>query len=155
MTLTLWRGRELLGEFHPRAPRSGDQIEGVLLVSPTSPPLASLVQGHVSLQSGSIVMERSMEDVAGMAQSRQSINPGPIALQPRPPGEPLGIPVDRQLHVEDEMGQSVPIANIMILEHRPDPSAPNVELATLPASALRNGSVWLVTMRLGAGAHAT
>ena len=74
MTLTLWRGRELLGELHPRASQSGDQTEGVLLVSPTNPLLASLVQGHVPLQSGSIVMERSMEDVAGMAPHWQSIN---------------------------------------------------------------------------------
>jgi hypothetical protein len=155
MTLTLWRGSELLGEIHPRVPQVGKDIQGVLLVSPTDPPLASLQQGHLMLPSGPVVIERPMEaDIAGSLPPRAT-NPGPVALRRQPPGEPLGIPADRQLRVEDEMGQLVRTISIMLLEHRPDPSVPTAELAALPGAALRNGSVWLLTIRLGAVPHAT
>jgi hypothetical protein len=155
MTLTLWRGRELLGEIHPRAPQAGDQLEGVLLVSPADPPLASLQQGHLPLPSGPVVIERPMEpDIAGRLP-QWATNPGPVALRRRPLGEPFGISIDRQLRIEDEMGQRVETTSIMLLEHRPDPSTPTAAVAALPASALRTGSVWLVSIRLGAGPHAT
>ncbi len=154
MTLTLWRGRELLGEIHPRAPQSGRHLEGVLLVSPTDPPLTSLQQGHLPLPSGPVVIERPMEpDVAGKLP-QWTTSPGPIALRRVETGEPLGIPVDRQLRVEDEMGQQVPTTSIMLLEHRPAAPTPTAELAALPASALRTGSVWLVTIRLSVGPQA-
>jgi hypothetical protein len=155
MTLTLWRGRELLGEIHPRTPRSDDQFDGVLLVSPTDPWLTSVMQGHLPLPTGPIVMERSMEDIVGTRPHRQPSNPGPIALQLVSPDEPLGIPGDRQLRVQDETGEEVSVRSVMLLEHKPDPSVPNAELAALPASALHEGSVWLVHLRLSSGAHAT
>lgn len=151
MTLTLWRGRELLGEIDLRGPQSGDQLAGILLISPTDPVLESVVQGHLPLPAGAVVMERSMADIVGAQPNSQPRHSGPIALQRVLPDQPLGIPTERQLRVEDDIGQDVPCTSIMLLEHRPDVSIPTAELAAVPTSARLSGSTWFVTLRLHAG----
>ena len=157
MPLTLWRGERPLGEIHLRAPIAAGQLDGVLLPAADHPPLASLWQVRMPPPFGDAVMEQALEPdvVAQRGQRGTHANPGPVTLAPVGPDEAPGVPPAARLQVRDAAGATLPVTLVMVLEYRPDPAAPNPELAALPPGALVGVSVWLVSAWVDADAPAT
>jgi hypothetical protein len=154
MTLTLWRGDQLLGELRKRAlsphdqPRRpgkppslstvviaapGAQLIGVWQVNPPFPGFAAVQQFPVEPD---IVADR------GRREATRVVNPGPIALQAMSPEEAQGVPREVQLTVHDAEGRVYLPLQVRLEEVRYEPAQYEIALGEIPAEALINGSVW-------------
>jgi hypothetical protein len=154
MTLTLWRGDQLLGELRKRAPSPQDQprrpgkppsLSAVLLAAPgarligvwqVNPPFPGFAAVQQFPIEPDIVAERARRDATRV------VNPGPIALQPMSPEEAQGVPREVQLTVRDADGRVYLPLQVHLQEVRYEPAQYEIALREIPAEALINGSVW-------------
>lgn len=146
MTLTLWRGDQLLGTIHLRASSTEKQIEGVVVPAPGAS-LSGIWQSHLFIP-GHIdaVTQHPMEP--DIVEDRYRRPPpkgsGPVELELVPPGQPRGVPLAEQLQVRGPDGERLQTPSISLQEHRPMPGHPDPEMATLPRAAIVDGNVWLI-----------
>lgn len=141
MTWTLWRGQEIIGEVHPRhtTHRQPGQVSGVLVPRPGIALPKSGSQHRIAIAGDSWVAETLHPDPDAPARSFAG-----GALEMHPTGRPSGVPPEEQLSVRSAEGV-VPVHAVSAYEHRIHPRQPAEEIAALPAGAIVNGSVWLVS----------
>lgn len=154
MTLTLWRGDELLGELRQRPPGPHDRprrhdkppsLSAILVAAPGAqpigvwqvhPPIPGFAAVHQYPVEPDIVAERARRDAT------RHVNPSQVALQPMSPEAAQGVPRDVQLTVRDAEGRVYLPLQVRLEEVRYEPAQYEVALREVPAEALINGSVW-------------
>lgn len=156
MTLTLWRGDQLLGELLPRSserqtsnPRAGKppSLAAFLIRAADAPPCEGTWQFAPPIP-GIGVQQRPVEpDI--VAQRHQRSTPpqpssGPVALRPMSPDEAKGVPAERQLTVHDASGRVYRPLQVSLLESRFEPEHYADALREGPPHALVDGVVWTV-----------
>jgi len=156
MTLTLWRGDQLLGELFPRSPER--QISSHRLGKP--PSLAAfLIRGADAPQCEGIwqfappipgmgVQQRPVEPDIVAQRYQRSARPqqtsGPVALHSMSPEDTKGVPVEQQLTVHDASGRVYRPLQVSLLESRFEPEHYADALREAPPNALVDGVVWTV-----------
>jgi hypothetical protein len=157
MSLTLWRGDQLLGALQKRAPSPREQrprpgrppsLSAVLIPAPEAPALSGVWQIHIELGTYSAVRQFPVEpDIVAeryqKAPSHRS-HSGPVELQPMSPAEAAGVTLEEQLTVRDADGTAFLPLQIQLLEVRYEPALYEAALREVPSEALVNGSVWCV-----------
>jgi hypothetical protein len=156
MTLTLWRGTDLLGTVHERSmPQAVAEdgngrrhVNAVLVPNPAFLPLPSVNQ-YVRQWAGSEVVSEDVREPHVTRLNRRAGAPsgGKLGVWPvssDPGSRPSSLPAERQLVLRDDSGRVVRTRSIGVLEHRPHPEHLPTELSTLPEGAFIGGSVWLV-----------
>jgi hypothetical protein len=146
--LTLWRGTRLLGTIHLRQPRTATWLTGVLLPAADGIALEGVRQRRVFIFPGHPVLQTpaAPETFGEPFTPRRPPDPE-IALgfwEVRP-GIPVGVPVNAQLSVRGASGHVVPFDAIVLREVRPAPGTGAHFSADIPAAAMRDGSIWLVS----------
>lgn len=157
MSLTLWRGDQLLGALRRRAPSPYEQrprpgkppsISAVLIPAADAPALSGLWQVRIEIAAFSAVRQFPIEaDIVAeryRQPAAQQQHPGPLALRPLSPAEAAGVPREVQLMVRDADGAAFLPRMIQLLEVRYEPALYEVALREVPSEALVNGSVWCV-----------
>lgn len=165
MTRTLWRGAELLGEFHMRpAPPPPPQPYGrsrqfehlsAFLIPADGATLNGVQQIRIPVLDEVRVFQvpiepsiSSRQDVPASARRSRSL----VALEPMTPEEALGVPPAAQLRLIGEDGEELQPRAIWLHECRYDPEIfalvrngiPGESVEAIPAEAYVNGSVWSV-----------
>ena len=156
MTLTLWRGGQLLGELHPRSPaadsrerpsRKPPSLSAVLVRAPGAPPCDGVWQVHAGIPGiGVQQYPVELDIVAERAQlaARHQSNPGPFALRPMSPEEAKGVAAELQLTVHDAAGRVYLPLQVRLQESRFEPEHYASALKEAPPEALVDGTVWTV-----------
>jgi len=156
MTLTLWRGDQLLGELRMRPPdphepprrRDKPHALSAILVAAPNAPLSGLWQVQLPVLGGSSIHQYPVEPDIVAERSRNGSgregNPGPIELQLMSPEEAKGVPREIQLTVRDADGRVYLPLQIRLQEMRYEPTHQEMALREIPAEALMDGSVWWV-----------
>jgi hypothetical protein len=151
VTLTLWRGEQLLGELRTRAPSPRPRPEArvkppslsaFLIPAEGAPALSGVWQ--LRFPFGPAVRQHPVEpDIVAERYLRpQQENSGPVALQPMSPEEEAGVPREIQLTVRDAAGTVFLPRQLHLLEVRYEPEHYETARREVPAEALVNGSVW-------------
>jgi hypothetical protein len=155
MTLTLWRGNQLVGELLPRSPahqphqRAGKppSVAAFLVRSADAPPFEGVWQFAPPFP-GMGVQQRPVEpDIVAQRYrraTRAQPSPGPVALQPMSPDEAKGIPVENQLTVHEASGRIYRPLQVVLRESRYEPEHYADALREAPPNALVDGVVWTV-----------
>ena len=156
MTLTLWRGEELLGELRLRAPSPSEcphasgkppSVSAFLIPAANRADLEGVWQIHFPIPGLGVQQYPVEPDIVADRHRRASTrktNPGPEALTPMSPEEVKGVPRERQLTVRDAAGQSFLPLQVHLEEVRYEPEYYEVVLRDAPAEVLVDGSVWWV-----------
>lgn len=154
MTLTLWRGDQVLGELrmraaspHERPPRADKPPTlSAVLIPVDSADLHGVWQVVLPLPGLPLVRQYPVEpDIVAERERRfatRQENPGPVALKPMSPDEARGVPPAVQLTVRDAVGHVYLPSQIRLEEVRYEPAHYDIALREIPAEALINGSVW-------------
>jgi hypothetical protein len=167
MTLTLWRGNQLLGELrararsayerppsHPRPP----SLSAFLVPAPEAAALDGIWQIAWPREAGIGVQQHAVEvDVVAEREQRvatQVTNPGPVALEPMSAEAVAGVPWDLQLTVHAADGVAYLPRQIRLAEVRYEPALYEAALREVPRDALVNGSVWCVLIAFASDAEA-
>lgn len=150
MTWSLWRNGELIGEVVPRRTShvQPGQVSGVLVPRAGAALPKSGGQHRVHLGTRASVVEL-LHDEHGSAGGDSSRG----EMRRHAPGEPFGIPAEEQLGIRSATDDVVHVRAIAVHEHRIHPEQPREEVAALPAGAIRDGSVWLVSFWLDDDSH--
>lgn len=156
MTLTLWRGEQLLGELRTRPPspharpQPSDKppsLSAFLVPSANGADLRGVWQLHFPIP-GLGVQQHSVEpDIVAQRDQRAAMhraNHGPVALEPMSPEQVKGVPPEMQLTVRDMDGRIFLPRQIRLEEVRYEPAHHEVALREAPAEALIDGSIWRV-----------
>ena len=155
MTLTLWRGNQLVGELLPRSPayqphqRAGKppSVAAFLVRSADAAPCEGVWQFAPPIP-GVGVQQRPVEPdiVAQRYQraTRSQPNSGPVALHPMSPDEAKGVPVEDQLTVHDPSGRIYRPLQVVLRESRYAPEHYTDALREAPPNAFVDGVVWMV-----------
>jgi hypothetical protein len=146
MPISLWQGDRLLGALHIRPSSSAKKLEAVLIPNADALPLSGVWQHEDFIPGSTAILQDIAEPDIVEERHKKPIHEdsGPVHLTLIPPGEPRGVPREQQLYLRTDDGTTINTRNLTLLEHRPHPKHPDPEIATLPASALITGSVWLV-----------
>jgi hypothetical protein len=156
MTWTLWQGNDLLGTLSERPSRTWTpptrpgtrHVNAVLVAVPERTSLPSVRQSVIELAGRHEVMERVLEpDIAG-ARPADTETGRAEAFWVVPSGPPLprpDFPDERRLRVRDDANRIVPTRYVAVREYRLDALRLPTEVATFPAGALIDGSIWLVS----------
>jgi hypothetical protein len=156
MTLTLWRGDQLLGELLPRSrdrqtsshrPGRPPSLAAFLIRGADAPPCEGIWQvappaPGIGVQQHPVEPDIVAQRYQRSARPQQSS--GPVALHPISPDEAKGVPVEQQLTVHDASGRVYRPLQISLLESRFEPEHYAEALREAPANALVDGVVWTV-----------
>lgn len=154
MTLTLWRGDQLLGELRVREPvlhaplrrRDKAQSLSAILIAAPSAQLVGVWQVQLPIPGLSAIHQYPVEPDIVAERSRhgpgREVNPSHVVLQPMSPEEAKGVPRDIQLTVQDAGGRAHLPLQIRLQELRYEPEHYEIALREVPAEALMNGSIW-------------
>lgn len=146
--LTLWRGSRLLGAIHLRQPRSDTWLTGFLLPVADEIALEGVRQRRVFIFPGQPVLQTpaAPETFGGPFNPRQRPDPEiGLGVWEVTPGIPRGVPVDAQLSVREASGKLVPLDAIVLRAVRPAPGTGAHFSVDIPAAAVVDGSIWLVS----------
>lgn len=167
MSLTLWRGDQLLGALRTRAPSAYEQrprpgkppsLSAVLIPSVEARALSGVWQVHIEIGTFSAVRQFPIEpDIVAERYRRpaaQQQHSGPLELRPLSPAEAAGVPREVQLVVRDADGAAFLPRMIQLVEVRYEPALYEVALREVPSEALVNGSVWCVFISFASEAEA-
>jgi hypothetical protein len=157
MSLSLWRGDQLLGTLRKRAsspleqrPRPGQppSLSAVLIPAVEASALSGVWQVHIEIGTFSAVEQFPVEPDIVAERYRhvatQQSNSGPLKLQPMSRAEAAGVPREVHLTVRDADGTAFLPRQISLSEVRYEPALYEVALREVPSEALVNGSVWCV-----------
>jgi PAS domain-containing protein len=154
MTLTLWRGDQLLGELRMRPPdphepprrRDKPQALSAILVAAPNAQLSGVWQVQLPVPGASSIHQYPVEPDIVAERSRhgsgREVNPGPVELQPMTPEEAEGVPREVQLTLQDAGGRVYLPLQIRLQEIRYEPTHHEMALREIPAEALMDGRVW-------------
>jgi hypothetical protein len=167
MTLTLWRGSQLLGELRARARSAYEQppsrprppsLSAFLVPTPQAAALDGIWQIAWPPEAGIGVQQHAIEvDVVAEREQRAATrvtNPGPAALEPMSPEAVAGVPRDLQLTVRTADGATYLPRQIRLEEVRYGPALYEAALREVPREALVDGSVWCVFIAFASDAEA-
>jgi len=154
MTLTLWRGNQLVGELLPRSAAHQKQRAGrapslaaFLVRAADAPPCEGFWQVAPPIP-GIGVQQRPVEpDIVAQRYQRSARtqpSSGPLALHPMSPDDAMGVPVEMQLTVPDESGRVYLPLQVSLVESRYEPEHSAGALREAPPSALVDAVVWTV-----------
>jgi len=152
MTLTLWRGDQLLGELLPRSAAHQQQradkppsLAAFLVRSADAPPCESVWQFAPPIP-GVGVQQRPVEPdiVAQRYQRAAGRQASSGALHPMSPDEAKGVPAEKQLTVHDASSRVYRPLQISLLESRYEPEHYADALREAPPNVLVDGVVWTV-----------
>ena len=154
MTLTLWRGDQLLGELLPRSsahqisnrrPDKPPSLAAFLIRSADAPPCEGIWQIAPPIPGFGVQQHPVEPDIVAQRyqhSGRSQASSG--ALHPISPDEAKGVPVERQLSVHDASGRVYRPLQISLLESRYEPEHYADALLEAPQNALVDGVVWTV-----------
>ena len=148
MTLTLWRGDQLLGELRTRAssPRTRrakpPSLSAVLIPADGAPAPSGVWQLCMPFGPVGAVQQHPLEPDVVAERHRRPHQESSGALQPMSPEEAAGVPREVQLTVRDAAGTVFLPRQILLEEVRYEPAHYEDALREVPAEALVNGSVW-------------
>lgn len=150
MTWSLWRNGELIGEVVPRRTShvQPGQVSGVLI-----PRAGVSLPKRVSQHSVDLGVQGAVVELLHDEHDSADRDSAHMELKRRPSGAPSGIPAEQQLSIRNAADDVVHIRAIAVHEHRIHPEQPAEEVAALPAGAIRDGSVWLVSFWLHDDTH--
>lgn len=166
MSLTLWRGDQLLGDLYPQAPdrNAAPQRDdkppsmSAFLIPATNATPVGIWQIHWLFPEFSTVHQQAVEPdiVAERHQQRvtRPANAKSVDLQPMAPEEIRGVPRELQLTVRDERGTRYLPSMIRVQESRFEAAHLPGVLQQIPPEALTNGSVWSVLISFSSHADA-
>jgi hypothetical protein len=155
MSLTLWRGDQLVGELLLRSPahqprrREGKppSLAAFLVRAPDAPPCEGVWQFAPPVP-GVGVQQRPVEpDIVAQRYQRASqpqASSGPVELRPMSPERMKGIPIEEQLTVHDTSGRVYRPLQVVLRESRFEPEHYADALREAPPSVLVDGVVWTV-----------
>jgi hypothetical protein len=156
MTLTLWRGDQLVGELLPRSParqisnqRPGKppSLSAFLVRAADAPPCEGIWQVAWPIP-GMGVQQRPVEPDIVAQRYQRAARPQPHsgsgALHPVSPDEAKGVPVEKQLTVQDASGRVYLPLQISLLESRYEPEHYADALREAPPHVFVDGVVWTV-----------
>jgi hypothetical protein len=154
MTLTLWRGNQLVGELLPRSAAHQRQRAGkprslaaFLIRSADAPPCEGVWQFAPPI-SGVGVQQRPVEPDIVAQRYQRAARPqpssGPAALHAVSADEARGVPAEQQLTVHDASGRVYRPLQISLLESRYEPEHYADALQEAPSNALVDGVIWTV-----------
>ena len=154
MTLTLWRGDQLVGELLPRSSAreiSNHQagkppsLAAFLVRAVDAPPCEGIWQIAPPIP-GFGVQQRPVDPDIVAQRYQRSARPQPNtgALHPMSLDEKKGVPVEKQLTVHDASGRVYLPLQVSLLESRYEPEHYADALREAPPSALVDGVVWTV-----------
>jgi len=154
MTLTLWRGSQLLGDLLPRSAEHQKQRAGkppslaaFLIRSANAPPCEGVWQFAPPIPSVGVQQRPVEPDIVAQRYqraTRRQPSSGPVALHPMSPDEAKGVPVEQQMTVHDASGRVYRPLQLSLLESRYEPEHDADALREVPPSALADGVVWTV-----------
>jgi hypothetical protein len=156
MTLTLWRGDELLGELRARpaspraAPRSGNKapsLSAFLIPVCKNAHLTGVWQIHVPMAGMGVQQHPVEPDIVaqrGEPAAQYNKRRSSVALEPVTSEEAPGVPEGRQFTVRDDAGKVYHPLQLRLMESRFEPSHFDEVLREVPGEALVDGSVWNV-----------
>jgi hypothetical protein len=152
MTLTLWRGDQLVGELVPR-PSAGQShragrppsLAAFLVRAADAPPCEGIWQVAPPVP-GIGVQQHPVEPDIVAQRYQRSARPQRSSgeLQPMSPDEAKGVPVEKQLTVHDASGRVYLPLQISLSESRFEPEHHADVLREAPPNALVDGVVWTV-----------
>jgi hypothetical protein len=155
MTLTLWRGDQMLGTLIARAPSALDRppsrdkpptLSAFLIPASDAGALDGVWQLVFPAKAGIGVQQRALEpDIVAERMQRAATrvtNPGPISLAPMSPEAVAGVSREVQLTVRAADGTVHLPQQIRLEEVRYEPSHYEAALREVPRDALIEGSVW-------------
>jgi hypothetical protein len=153
MTLTLWRGDQLLGELVPRlftpqiwTPRAGrpPSLAAFLVRAADAPSCESLWQVAPPIPGVGVQQYPVGPDIVAQRYQRSGPPPrsGPVALREVSPDAARGVPVERQLTVHDASGRVYLPLQISLVESRFESEHYTDALREAPLNALVDGVVW-------------
>ena len=167
MTLTLWRGDELLGELiarvrpaheRPQLRHKPPLLSAYLVPAPDSVALDGVWQIVLPPEVGVGVQQRAVEPdiVAERAQraATQVTTSGPVALEPMSPEAVAGVPQEVQLTVRAADGTVYLPRQIRLQESRYEPALYEAVLQEVPLRAFSNGSIWSAFIAFASDAEA-
>jgi hypothetical protein len=167
MTLTLWRGDELLGELRqrdrsvherPSSHAKPPSLSAFLIPSRDAADLSGVWQIVWPPEVGIGVQQHAVEvDVVAERSQRAATrvsNPGPVALEPMSAEAVAGVPRAVQLTVRAVDGTVYLPQQLRLQEVRYEPALHDVALREAPREALVDGSVWCVFLHFASTAEA-
>jgi hypothetical protein len=156
VTLTLWRGAQLLGELRRRSTphhssersrRREPSLSALLVRQAGAPPLEGIWQIHAGIPGIGVQQHAVEPDIvaerANRAAQHQS-NSGPVALRPMSPEQAAGVAAELQLTVHDATGKVYLPLQLRLQESRFEPEHYASVLKEAPAEAIVDGVVWTV-----------
>jgi len=156
MTLTLWRGDELLGDLFPRAsaPQTSNHrtgkppsFTGFLVRAANAPACEGVWQVAPELP-GIGVQQHRVEPDIGAPRHQRAPRPrpssGPVVLRPMSADEAKGVPLERQLRVRDSSGRVYLPRQLSLVESHFEPEHHAKVLEEAPPSAFVGGVLWTV-----------
>jgi anti-sigma factor RsiW len=156
MTLTLWRGDQLVGELLPRpsARQTSNRQAGrppslaaFLVRAADAPPCEGIWQVAAPILGLGVQQHPVEPDIVAQRYQRSARtqpSSGPLALHPMSPDEAKGVPVEKQLTVHDASGRVYLPLQISLLESRFEPEHYADALREAPPNALVDGVVWTI-----------
>ncbi len=156
MTLTLWRGDELLGELRARpavpraAPRPANKPPSLsaFLIPKVKPcELVGVWQIHVPMAGMGVQQHPVAPDIVaqrGETTAHYSPHRSSAAQEPMTAEQAQGVPEERQFTVRDNAGKVYRPLQLRLMESRFEPSHFDDVLREVPGEALIDGSVWNV-----------
>ena len=167
MTMTLWRGDQLLGALIARA-RSAHELpparpkppslSAFLVPTPDAAALKGVWQIALPPESGIGVQQHAVEpDVVAERDQRAATRPsntGPMPLRRMSPEAAAGVSPDVQLTVQAEDGAVYLPRQIRLQEVRYEGALFDDALREVPQEALINGSIWCAFIAFASDAEA-
>lgn len=167
MTLTLWRGDQLLGALIARA-RSAPEpppartkppsLSAFLVPAPDAAVLNGVWQIALPPEFGLGVQQHAVEPDIVAERERHAAtrvsNTGPAPLQRMAPEAAAGVSPDMQLTVRTEDGVVYLPRQIRLEEVRYEPALFDDALREVPHEALINGSIWCAFIAFASDAEA-